>query len=377
MISLTWQGEAMNLMKKVSLGLAVGSFMVMGLASTAFATLTTAYSVSGNVGLSVDGGGSLATSLPDGLNAEIPAGSTVIAAFLYTSTFDIGLGAAGTPFAGGTFNGTAVSYSALIPNASACCSLQAAVADVTGIVQSAVGGVAVGGTYNFAVTESNTEEQDGEVLDVVYSNPSLPVGSIGILNGAAVTTGDSSSINFGSDPSGSTVYMSIGDGFSYDPGVVGPGEQESTITVDGSTLTTAAGNCDLNQDNGPYLNPSACSNGNLITAGVVGLNADGSVDTAFSNPFTPIGDSDVSTDHELYNISSLINPADGDTISLSTFNTSNDDNIFTEAFYVNGLAGFNAPPPPPSGAPEPGTFSLLGLGMSSLGMMYRRLRKAA
>jgi len=357
--------------------LLIGPFLAMGLATPAFATLTTTYSVSGNVGISVNGGGSSAATLPNGLTAEIPAGSTVIQAFLYTSTFDIGPVAGGSTIASGTFGGTAVNFSALIPNASACCGLQAGVTDVTSIVQAKVGSVAAGGVYNFAMTESNTGLQDGEVLDVIYSNPTLPTASIGILSGAAVTSGDTSSINFASNPSGSTVYMSIGDGFSYDPGETGVGGQESTITVDGSLLTSAAGNCDLNQDTGPYLSPTACANGNLITAGVLGLNGDGSVNSAYSNPFTTIGDTNVATDHELYNISTLINPAAGNTISLTTFNTSNDDNIFTEAFYVNGLAGFNAPPPPPTGTPEPGTLSLLSLGVSSLGMILRSRKKAA
>jgi hypothetical protein len=369
----------MPLINKILLHVASGPFILMGLSATASATLTTAYSISGNVGISISGGGSNSSTLPLGLNAAIPAGSTVIAAFLYTSTSSSPLGVAGTPYAGGTFGGSSAAYLALIPNASACCSLQAAVADVTSIVQAKVGSVAAGGVYNFAVTEANTGSQDGEVLDVIYSNPSLPIGSIGILNGAAATAGDTSAINFASSPVGSTVYMSIGDGFSYDPNQTGPGDQESTIRVDGSLLTSAAGNCDLNQDSLPRLNPNACSNGNLITAGVLGLNADGSVNTTFSNPFTPIGDTNVATDHELYNISSLISSTYGNTISLTTFNTSNDDNIFTEAFYVNGLAGFNEPPPStgPTVVPEPTTLSLLSLGAASFGMMYRSLKNRA
>lgn len=364
--------------KQIVLPALVG--MAFSLASPAFATLTTFQGFSGNIGVSVDGGGSLASTLPDGINEEVPAGSQVVAAYLYTSTFE-GTGAApGSPTnpssAGGTLNGTTVNYTALGTNPSDT-GLQAGRADVTSIVQAAInpGGInAVGGVYNFAVTETDTSNQDGEVLIVVYSNPSLPTASVGILDGASSSAGDTSSINFASNPAGSTVLMSIGDGFSYDQGS-SQDTQFSTINVDGSLLTGAAGNCDLNQDNGTPPNPTACANGNLITAGVLGLNSDGSVDTAFSNPFTTIGDTDTNTDHELYNISSLINPADGDTITLNTANPSQNDNIFEETFYTNGLAGFNAPPPPPPGpAPEPGTLSLMGLGLSGLTMAVKRAR---
>jgi hypothetical protein len=354
--------------------------MVVGLASNAFATLTTLNSYSGDIGLSSDSGGSDQSTLPDGINAEVPAGSTVVQAYLFTSTYDTMGASAGNiapqSSAGGTFNGTTVDYTALIPNPDET-GLQAGVVDVTSLVAAEVnpgGAAATGGVYNFAVTESNTSNQDGEILDVIYSNPSLPTTSIGILAGGSASAGDSAAINFGSDPAGDTVLMSVGDGFSYD---IGSSGQDSTITVDGSLLTSAAGNCDLSQDGGTPPNPTFCTDGDLITDGVLGLNADGTVDTAFSNPFTTIGDTNVQTDHELYDISSLINPSDGDTISLTTYNTSEDDNIFTEAFVVDGVAGFNAPPPPPNGppgVPEPSTLSLLGLGMSSLGMLIRRRR---
>lgn len=346
----------------------LGGLLLLLHAAGASASLTTFQSFSGNVGLSVNGGGSTSSTLPNGLTADIPAGSQVIAAYLYTSTYGLSLGAAGStvPYstAGATFNGNQITFTALPSNPSSDIALQAGRADVTSIVQSVVnpsGANAAGGVYNFAVSETNTGSQDGEVLVAVYSNPTLPTASVGILDGAASSTGDSAAINFASNPSGDTVLMSVGDGFSYDLGESGPGVQESTITVDGSLLTSAAGNCDASQDGGTPPNPTSCNNGDLITAGQLGLNGDGSVDSAYSWPFTPVGDTDVSTDHELYNISSLINPADGDTISLTTLNESLDDNIFLESFYVNGVAGFNAPPPN-STTPEPASLSLLLLG---------------
>jgi hypothetical protein len=358
----------MNLkLQRLALGIAT-CVAFLCTSSVASATLTTFSAYSGHVGVSVDAGGSDQSTLPTGLNASVPVGSTVVAAYLYQSSAD-----AGTGFFGGTLNGNAVSFTALPPNADQP-GLVAARGNVTSIVQAEIGGVSSSATpYNFAMTETNTQEIDGEVLVVVYSNPSLPTQSIGILDGGSASAGDTSSINFSSNPSTATVLMSIGDGFSYDMG--GVTSQFSTITVDGSLLTAAAGNCDESEDGGTPPNPTTCANGDLITAGTLGLNADGSVNTSFSNPFTPIGETNVQADHELYNISSLINPAAGNTITLTTQNTSFDDNIFLEVFDASGLAGFNAPPPPPPGnTPEPGTLSLLGLGLSSLGVIQRKFR---
>ena len=375
----------MNLRIKAS-SIFLGSCMVMGLASNAFASLTTFQAYSGNVGVSVNGGGSILDSLPNGLTAEVPAGSQVIAAYLYTSTYGTVGATAGNPapssYAGGSFNGNTVTYTALPPNTDSTY-LQAGRADVTSIVQSVINpgsAAATGGVYNFAVTESNTNNQDGEILVAVYTNPSLPTTSIGILDGGSASGGDTSSINFASNPSGSQLLMSVGDGFSYDLG--GVTNQFSTITVDGSLLTAAAGNCDDSQDGGTPPNATACFNGDLITAGNIGLNSDGSVNTSYSNPFTTVGETNVANDHELYNISSLIDPAAGNTITLNTANSSFNDNIFLEVFDASGLAGFNAPPPPPSGPPttspipEPGTLSLLSIGASGLGMILRRRRIA-
>jgi hypothetical protein len=347
------------------LPLLTGAALLALAVPTASASLTTFTSFTGNVGVSVNGGGSVQSTLPNGLTAEVPAGSTVLGAYLYTSTNSFSFTSAG-----GTLNGTTVNYTALPANPTSP-SLQAGRADVTSIVSAAVnpgGASATGGVYNFSVTEANTYGQDGEVLVVVYSNATIPTSSVGILDGGASSAGDTSSINFNSNPAGHQVLLSIGDGFSYDQG--GVSDQFSTINVDGSNLTSAAGNCDSTQD-------GYCTNGDLITAGQLGLNADGSVNTSYSAPFTAIGETNVQNDHELYNISSLIDPADGNTITLSTLNTSLDDNIFLEVFDAAGQAGFNAPPPPPvtGVTPEPSTLTLLGTGMTSMAAFYRSRRK--
>jgi hypothetical protein len=352
-------------------GLLAGIAMMWS-ASPASAGLTTFAEYSGDVGVSVNAGGSVLPTLPNGLTADIPVGSVVVNAFLYTSTFDITVPTGSifpTGDAGGTFAGNAVSYTALTPNPSSALPLQAGVADVTAIVQGIVGPVAAGGVYNFGVTETNTAEQDGEVLVVVYSNTAITsTKTIGILDGAASSAGDSASITFAAPPSNAEPnYLSIGDGFSFDQD--GVTSQFSTIDVDGGLLTAAAGNCDESQDGGTPPNATTCANGDLITAGTLGLNADGSLDTGYSNPITPIGETDTSIDHELYNISPLINPLAGDTITTMTSNTSLDDNVFLEVYDVNGQAVIT------SGTPEPSTIGFAMIGLLFGFVLFRKLQR--
>jgi len=107
--------------KKTTLALAAASMLAAGSASAA---LTSFQTFTGNVGYSADGVGS--TSQNGTISAQVMAGSTVLAAYLYTSTW-----IAGASGAGGTFNGSAVSYTSLGSNSY----LSAARADVTSIVK--------------------------------------------------------------------------------------------------------------------------------------------------------------------------------------------------------------------------------------------------
>jgi len=80
-------------------------------------------------------------------------------------------------------------------NPSAGGNLEAYRGDVTSTVAAAVDG-GPGGSYNFSVSETNTTEQDGEALVVVYSLASIATNTVAILNGAASSTGDVSHVNF-------------------------------------------------------------------------------------------------------------------------------------------------------------------------------------
>ena len=315
----------------------------VALAGPASATLTSFQTYTGNVGYSSDGFGSVNQS--GNISASVPFGSTVLAAYLYSATnSQVGL-------AGGTLNGTAVSYGPASINADSA-TLASQRVDVTSIMKPVIDS-GVGGIYTFPITETSYT-QDGEALVVVYSNSTLPTATFGILDGSARTTGDTTAINFASalhpsDP-GFFAEMFLGDGFSCC-------DQKSTVKVNGTTITNSAGNNDDNIDGG------SPANGSLITVG------------GFNDPYSPLLPS-YANDHERYNLVPYI--TDGDTsITVNTINASNDDNIFLAGFYVSGEASINQPPP--TGVPEPGSLGLFGFGLGALvfGLGWRNRRRPA
>jgi len=296
----------------------------------------------GTYGVSTDGFGS--TTQSGTISAEVPAGATVVAAYLYTATFSF----SGPQAVGGTLDGSPIAYGPAVAQVPSCCGLSSNRADVTAIVKPIIDGGA-GGVYNFTVTETNSA-QDGEALVVVYSLASLPVSTVGILDGFSNSSGDNTAINFADplDPTAAGFFaeMRIASSFSCC-------SQTSTISVNGTTITQNAGNFDdgLQQ-----------ANGSLITVG--------GYDDPFSSLLPSYGD-----DHERYNLVPYIAPGDT-TISVRTVNPSGDDNIFLAVFHVTGEAGINEPPPN-TPIPEPGTLSLLAIGGAAVVRKVRQRRKAA
>lgn len=319
--------------------LVLAALAVAVLPAHADASLTTFQSYTGTVGYSTDGFGSLSNT--GTISASVPAGSTVLAAYLYTATFSNPTHAG----IGSTLNGNPVAYGPAVPNATACCGLASARADVTALVSSVING-GPGGIYNFSITEASAT-QDGEALVVVYSNPALPIATVGILDGFSSVGGDNTAINFLNplDPTapGFFAEMIIGDSFSCCG-------QQSTISVNGTTITNTAGN----NDDGAEV-----ANGSLITVG------------GFNDPFSPMLPS-YENDHERYNLVPFI-MLGSTSINVFTQNPSTDDNIFLAAFYVSGIAGINEPPP--TGVPDQGdTLLLMGLGLAVLGVAsFRRV----
>ena len=292
---------------------AVTAFAFAGVAS---AGLNVVYVFNGNGGYSTDGLGQ--NSGGGSIQAEVPAGSTVEKAFLL-----------GTYYSGSTtsdadrlidFDGTMVQ---LVQISSIISYLTTAEADVTAQVAAKVG--SGGGITNFTVN-NDPYGLDGVALVVVYSNPALPESTVAVLDGSSEPGGDTTTFTFASPLdktiTGFSAIMSLGSGFSYQGGS-GPGthvcapDQFSTVDVNGTRLTSCAGNYDdgLGEDGG------------LITVGGVG--------DATDNPVDP--NNQVGVDDELYDIAGFLDQGDTSAV-LTTANPSFNDNLFLAVINITAEA---------------------------------------
>jgi hypothetical protein len=340
-------------MKTKFIGSLAALVTVCTLSPPALADLVPAGIWNGTVGLSVDGIGGNGTGTIGNVQASIPVTATVLQAYLYS---------AGTPYpfyanspqtladynnAGITLAGQAVNnFDTLVGATSTRADIGqwfTARADVTTLVQSLLGG---GPDYSWAVGEGSiTNRLDGEILAIVYSDASLAVGSVALLDGGQNTSGETTNVFFGSplDTSSPTFAAELGLGISFS--CCG---QASNVSINGNLLSSNAGNFDDGLDQ---------TDGSLITVGGLG-------DTA-SNLQS------YANDGELYDLSSFLNTGDT-SFSLFTSNPTNDDNIFFASLYLNGeISGINNPPPPGNPVPAPGTLLLMAAGLGLMNLTRR------
>jgi hypothetical protein len=292
--------------------------LALALSGVANASLTTHYVFNGHGGYSTDGLGQNGTG--GTIQAEVPAGSTVVKAILHGTYFQVVPDAAARTidFDGTVLNMDLVSSIELIPNFF----LSTTRYDVTAQVAAKVGGG--GGITNFTV---NTDPAflDGVALTVVYSNPSLPENTIAVLDGSASTGGDTATFIL-AGPLDKTVpgfqaTMSLGSGFSFQVGAPADhlcgGVQFSLVDVNSQRMTSCAGNYD----------DGYAANGGLITVGGVGDSTDNPAD-----PNTQTG-----TDDELYNLDPFLDQGDT-SIEIKSANPSNDDNLFLAVISISAEA---------------------------------------
>lgn len=267
----------------------------------------------GQGGYSADGLGQNGTG--GTIQADVPAGSTVVQAYLYGTyyfTFDPTLAERTIDF-----DGTPVELTKIAEVGTF--GLATARADVTTQVAAKVG--AGGGITDFAIN-NDPGSLDGVALVVIYSNPASPLLTIAVLDGGASQTGDTATFTFAAPLDktvpGFSAVMSLGSGFSYQlvPGHTCGGVQFSIVNVNGSLLTNCAGNFDDGVGN----------NGALITVGGVG--------DSTNNPTPPDAPAE---DDELYDLDPFL--AQGDTsIQIATSNPSQDDNLFLAIIAITAEA---------------------------------------
>jgi len=304
-----------------------------------------------NAALSIDGFGSTTNS--GFIQANIPTGSIIQRAYLYAASVW------NNPVKGVTFHGNPLSVGSatiLGPDENPATTARW---DVTSIIASSF----TGGLQDFSILEDG--QNDGAVLVVAYSNPSTQGLTSVILDGELSTGGDTVAFNFASPYTGGDFLVSLASSYSDQPSDQATEIDVTTNSTINRRLTSSAGGAD------DRTTGESSQNGNLITVGGIGDNP--------TNPDPSASSSDLSApriDDEYYNLA-LGNSANsapfissGDTfLSLTTKNTSNDDNVFG-MFITSGFKSTATSVPEPSM-----TLGIFGIGAIGI-LLSRRGKKS-
>ncbi|OGU73054.1 MAG: hypothetical protein A3H45_15770 [Ignavibacteria bacterium RIFCSPLOWO2_02_FULL_55_14] len=278
----------------------------------ALATLTEFFRSTGTLSISADAAGSNSSSHI--AQVEKPnASATVLKAFVMAASY---CGSNTIPDNSVSIDGNPIVWDQSITN-SFFFSVRA---DVTSIVKPIVDS-SPPGRIDFTFTETNNSCTDGEILVVVFDDPTQTrETTVILLFGGQTLSGDTFAITLAEpiDPDAPDALADMGLGISF--GFQGSG-QYSIVEVNGQRVSTSAGG----QDDGGLFN------GGLITVG--------GLDDSNANPpdpfATPNGDPRI--DDELYSLLPFVN-VDDTSITVFTQNPSNDDNILFAYFHLSGTA---------------------------------------
>jgi hypothetical protein len=223
-------------------------------------------------------------------------------------------------------------------------------ADVTEMVKAKLD-AASPGPVSFTIAEpNNTLQIDGEILAVIFDDPTVTINkSITLLYGAQSTTGDTFNVALTApiDKSDPNQQLAFGLGISYGYQAAGILNQYSLIDVNSTRISSAAGgqdDCDQKYAAAP--NFASCGNGSLLTVGGTGDSTSNPVDPNA----TPQDSCVPRCDDELYNLEPFVNS--GDTaFTIHTLNPSNDDNIFFAWLLANPPATVTSGNCSPTAAP--------------------------
>lgn len=254
------------------------------------------------------------------IDVQKPAGGTVLAAYL-TSTSNSNLLSDGPNDL--KINGQLVTYSH-IAKTTVNWGFSSYFAEVTNLVKSDID-AASAGIVSIPLDEGtnyNNGSTDGEELVVIFNDPAKTnnFSSVVIVFGSARQAGDTFTMNFPALTDLSTQSATLSLGIGYSMQTPSNRAQHSEVKIATSSATTPV---TVTQTAGGSDDGSN-QNGALITVGGIGDSLDVPALNSTAN------------DDELYGLNSFLVNGDS-SITIQTFNSSLDDNVFQAVLVLEGV----------------------------------------